>query len=156
MAAALHGKKDVVDLLVSKGADLTLKDDCSRNALHLACEGGNSGIVEDLLPLFDINCRGEEGWTPLMAAALHGKKDVVDLLVSKGADLTLKDDCSRNALHLACEGGNSDIVEDLLPLFDINCRGHEGLTPLMEAARYGKKDVVDLLVSKGADLTLKR
>ncbi|XP_046552197.1 uncharacterized protein LOC124261872 [Haliotis rubra] len=153
MEAALHGKKDVFDLLVSKGADLTLRDDKNNTLLHVASQGGNSPIVEDLLPLFDINCRGQEGWTPLMAAAWYGKKDVFDLLVSKAADLTLKDEKSRNALHLACQGGNSGIVEDLLPLFDINCRGQEGWTPLMAAARYGKKDLFALLVSKGADLT---
>ncbi|XP_046555559.1 serine/threonine-protein phosphatase 6 regulatory ankyrin repeat subunit C-like [Haliotis rubra] len=155
MAAAWCGKQDVFDLLVSKGADLTLRDDCNRNVLHVACDGGNSPIVEDLLPQFDINCRGFVGWTPLIAAAWCGKKDVVDLLVSKGADLTLRDDCNRNVLHLACQGGNSPIVEYLLPQFDINCRGQLGWTPLMTAALNRKKDVVNLLVSKGADLTLR-
>ncbi|XP_046555564.1 uncharacterized protein LOC124264824 [Haliotis rubra] len=142
--AAVCGKKDVVDLLVSKGADLTLRADNNDTLLHLACQGGNIPIVEYLLPLFDINCRGRMGLSPVMTAALYGKKDVFDLIVSKGADLTLRDDNNDTVLHLACQGGNTPIVEYLLSLFDINCRGHMGLSPVMIAAVFGKKDVFDL------------
>ncbi|XP_046559090.1 ankyrin-3-like [Haliotis rubra] len=155
MTSALYGKKDVFDLLMSKGADLTIRNDNNHTILHVACRGGNCPIVEALLPLFDINCRGEVGFTPAMIAALYGKKDVFDLLVSKGADLTIRNDNNDTILHVACRGGNSPIVEDLLPLFDINCRGQVGFTPAMTSALYGKKDVFDQLVSKGADLTIR-
>ncbi|XP_071098473.1 uncharacterized protein [Haliotis cracherodii] len=154
MVAAMFAQKDVVDLLVSKGADLTLTDDHKNTTLHLACQGGNRSIVEYLLPSFDINCRGQYGWTAVMGAALSEKKDTFDLLVSKGADLTLTDDDKDTVLHLACQGGNRSIVEHLLPSFDINCRGQYDRTALMVAAMCAQKDVVDLLVSKGADLTL--
>ncbi|XP_071099039.1 serine/threonine-protein phosphatase 6 regulatory ankyrin repeat subunit B-like [Haliotis cracherodii] len=154
MVAAESANKDVFDLLVSKGADLTLTDDDNDTVLHLACEGGNRSIVEYLLPSFDINCRGQYDRTPLMVAAESANKDVFDLLVSKGADLTLTDDDNDTVLHLACEGGNWSIVEYLLPSFDINCRGLCDRTPLMVAAESANKDVLNLLVSKGADLTL--
>ncbi|XP_048251668.1 uncharacterized protein LOC124112881 isoform X2 [Haliotis rufescens] len=154
MRAALCEKKDTFEMLVSKGADLTLTDDYNNNVLHLACHGGNSFIVDRLLPLFDINCRGREGWTGVMRAALCGKKDTFEMLVSKGADVTLTDDYNNNVLHLACQGGSSFIVDRLLPLFDINCRGQDGLTGVMRAALCGKKDTFEILVSKGADLTL--
>ncbi|XP_046555561.1 ankyrin repeat and protein kinase domain-containing protein 1-like isoform X2 [Haliotis rubra] len=155
MVAGLHGKKDVFDLLVSKGADLTLRTDNNDTVFHLACQGVNSPIVEYLLPLFGINCRGHMGRSPVMIAGLHGKKDVFELLLSKGADLTLRDDNNVTVLHLARQGGNSPIVEYLLPLFDINCRGRIGLSPVMSAALHGKKDIFDLLLSRGADLTLR-
>ncbi|XP_071097808.1 ankyrin repeat domain-containing protein 17-like [Haliotis cracherodii] len=154
LRAALYGKKDTFEMLVSKGADLTLTTDNNNNVLHLACQGGNRSIVERLLPLFDINCRGNEGLTGVMRAAFCGKRDSFEMLMSKGADLTLTDDYNSNVLHLACQGGNRFIVERLLPLFDINCRGREGLTGVMMAALYGKKDTFEMLMSKGADLTL--
>ncbi|XP_048239007.1 uncharacterized protein LOC124117623 [Haliotis rufescens] len=154
MNAAWRGKKDVFDFLVSKGADMTLTDDCNDSILHLACEGGNKPLVEYLLPKTDINKRGNMGWTPVMNAAWRGKKDVFDFLVSKGADMTLTDDCNDSILHLACEGGNKPLVEYLLPKTDINKRGNMGRTPVMNAAWKGKKDVFDFLVSKGADITL--
>ncbi|XP_071098528.1 serine/threonine-protein phosphatase 6 regulatory ankyrin repeat subunit B-like [Haliotis cracherodii] len=152
--SVLHGREDLLKLLVSKGADLTLSDDHNDNVLHLACRGGNRSIVEHLLPLFDINSRGQHGRTAVMRAALYGKKDVVDLLVSKEADITLTDDYNNSVLQLACKGGNRSIVEHLLPLFDINNRGQHGRTAVMRAALFAKMDIFDLLVSKGADLTL--
>ncbi|XP_046568390.1 serine/threonine-protein phosphatase 6 regulatory ankyrin repeat subunit C-like isoform X2 [Haliotis rubra] len=155
MTSALYGKKDVFDMLVSKGADLTIRSDNNHTILHVACRDGKSPIVEALLPLFDINCRGEVGFTPAMTSALYGKKDVFDLLVSKGADLTIRSDNNNTFLHVACRGGKSPIVQDLFPLFDINCRGEVGFTPAMTSALYGQKDVFDLLVSKGADLTIR-
>ncbi|XP_071098491.1 putative ankyrin repeat protein RF_0381 [Haliotis cracherodii] len=154
MVAAECAKKDVVDLLVSKEADLTLTDDDNDTVLHLACGGGNRSIVEYLLPSFDINSRGHYDRTPLMVAAECANKDVFDLLVSKEADLTLTDDDNDTVLHLACEGGNRSIVEYLLPSFDINSRGQYDRTPLMVAAENANKDVFELLVSKEADLTL--
>ncbi|XP_071098527.1 uncharacterized protein [Haliotis cracherodii] len=154
MTAALSGKKDVFDFLVSKGADLTLTDDCNDNILHLSCEGGNKPLVEYLLSKTDINSRGNKGWTPVMNAASKGRKDVFDFLVLKGADITLTDYDNDNILHLACEGGNKALVEYLLPTTDINKRGNKGWTPVMNAAWKGRKDVFDFLVSKGADITL--
>ncbi|XP_048251543.1 serine/threonine-protein phosphatase 6 regulatory ankyrin repeat subunit A-like [Haliotis rufescens] len=153
MNAAVCAKKDVFDLLVSKGADLTFTDENNDTVFHLACQGGNRSIVEHLLPLFDIYCRGQNGWTAVMNAAFCAKKDVFDLLVSKGADLTFTDEKNNTVFHLACQGGNRSIVEHLLPLFDIDCRGQNGWTAVMNAALCAKKDVFDLLVSKGADLT---
>ncbi|XP_046555560.1 ankyrin-2-like isoform X1 [Haliotis rubra] len=149
MVAGLHGKKDVFDLLVSKGADLTLRTDNNDTVFHLACQGVNSPIVEYLLPLFGINCRGHMGRSPVMIAGLHGKKDVFELLLSKGADLTLRDDNNVTVLHLARQGGNSPIVEYLLPLFDINCRGRiDGFTPVMLAAFSGKHSIWELLLKR--------
>ncbi|XP_048251786.1 uncharacterized protein LOC124123099 [Haliotis rufescens] len=154
MTAALGGKKDVFDFLVSKGADITLTDDDNDSILHLACEGGKKALVEYLLPKTDIDIRGYMGWTPLMTAAWCGLKDVFDVLVSKGADITLTDDDNDNILNLACRGGNKALLEYVLQKIHINIRGYMGWTPLMTAAWSGKKDVFDFLVSKGAEMTL--
>ncbi|XP_048251544.1 uncharacterized protein LOC124112878 [Haliotis rufescens] len=148
MIAAACAKKDVYDLLVSKGADLRLPAENNNTVFHLACKGGNRYILEHLLPSFDIDSQGQNGWTAVMNAAFCAKKDVFDLLVSKGADLALKDDRNNTVLPLACQGGNRSIVEHLLPLFDIDSRGQNVWTAVMNAAFFAKKDVFDLLVSR--------
>ncbi|XP_048251364.1 ankyrin repeat domain-containing protein 50-like [Haliotis rufescens] len=153
--AALYGKKDTFEMLMAKGADLTLTDDNNNNVLHLACQGGNRFILERLLPLFDINCRRNEGLTGVMMAVLCGKKDTFEMLVSAGADLTLTDDFNNNVLLLASsKGGNMTIVEDVIDLFDINTRGVHGCTPLLEAASGGHMAVVGFLVSRKADVKM--
>ncbi|XP_046564852.1 serine/threonine-protein phosphatase 6 regulatory ankyrin repeat subunit B-like [Haliotis rubra] len=154
MAAAFKGHKSVFDLLESKGADSTLLDTFGNSLLHLACQGGKVALVEHLVSDSNINLRGSNGWTPLMAAAVKGHKSVFDLLESKGADSTLLDTFGDSLLYFACQGGNMSLVEHLVSDSNINLKSDNGWTPLMAAALYGHKNVFDLLESKGADSTL--
>ncbi|XP_048245810.1 ankyrin repeat domain-containing protein 17-like [Haliotis rufescens] len=160
MMAAERGHYDVYNLFVSEGADLSLTDKYNSDCLMLACLGGNMSIVKHLLSLkiFDINRKG--GFfmkTPVMMAAGRGHYDVYNLLVSEGADLSLTDEDNSDCLMLACEGGNMSIVKHLLSLktFDINRIGGIYMqTPVMMAAARRHYDVLDILVSEGADLSL--
>ncbi|XP_048249108.1 serine/threonine-protein phosphatase 6 regulatory ankyrin repeat subunit B-like [Haliotis rufescens] len=152
MIAAWTGRKDVFDLLVSQKVDIRLIDDDKDSVLHLACQGGNTAIVEHLLTVFDANIQGHNGWTPVMHAARAGQKNVFDLLVSHEADLKLTDDYKDNVLHAACQGGSTAIVEKLLSMFDVNVKGKNGRTPVMHAVVAGQKNVFNMLVSERADL----
>ncbi|XP_071108956.1 ankyrin repeat domain-containing protein 50-like [Haliotis cracherodii] len=158
MTAADKGHKEVVELLVSKGADVSLLDKGHDTLLHLACRGGNVEVVKFVLSLgmLSINSRGWKKMTPVMTAADKGHKEVVELLVSKGADVSLLDKGHGTLLHLACRGGNVEVVKLVLSLdmVSINSRGWQEMTPVMTAADKGHKEVVELLVSKGADVSL--
>ncbi|XP_071116451.1 ankyrin repeat domain-containing protein 50-like [Haliotis cracherodii] len=158
MKAAEEGRRDVVELLVSKGADVSLVDEYGNNTLHHACIGGDIETVKFVLSLnvVDINSRGWGSRTPVMRAALYRHRKVEELLVSKGADVSLVDVVGNNTLHWACRGGDFETVEFVLSLnvVDINSRGVGGRTPVMRAAEEGHRDVVELLVSKGADVSL--
>ncbi|XP_071099027.1 uncharacterized protein [Haliotis cracherodii] len=157
MKASVHGNIDVFHLFLhTVNVNLKLKDDNSNNLLHLACYGGNLSIVELLLPKFDINSRGNNCWTPVMCAADKGMEGVFKLLVSKGADLRLRDDKNNSVLHLACFGGNISIVKDLLarPGTDINCLGSHGRTAIMITALAAEPALFQLLLSKKANITL--
>ncbi|XP_048248970.1 serine/threonine-protein phosphatase 6 regulatory ankyrin repeat subunit B-like isoform X2 [Haliotis rufescens] len=154
MMAAFKGHQSVFDLLVSKTADLTLVDNDGNSLLHLACYGGNTAIVQYLVSPSKVNTRGQYGRTPVMMAAFKGHQSVFDLLVSKDADLTLVDKDGDSLLHIACNGGNTAIVQHLLSPSNVNTRGQNGNTPVMMAAFNGYQSVFDLLVSKDADLTL--
>ncbi|XP_048252493.1 serine/threonine-protein phosphatase 6 regulatory ankyrin repeat subunit A-like isoform X3 [Haliotis rufescens] len=152
MYAAANGEKNVFDLLVSKRADLSLKDDYNNSVCNLACAGGNMSIVEYLLPKYEINSRGDHGRTAIMNAAWSGQSHIFKLLVSQDVDLKLTDDNNDTVLHFACEGGDAAIVEHLLTRVDLNTRGRNAWTPVMVAARFGKLDPFNLLVSKQVDL----
>ncbi|XP_071082120.1 uncharacterized protein [Haliotis cracherodii] len=154
MITAVCGHQSVFDLLVSKQADMTLVDNNGNSSLHFACQGGNKAIVQHLVSPSNINTRGQNGYTPIMMAALKGHQSVFDLLVSKQADLTLVNNHGDSLLHVACQGGNRAIVQYLVSPSNINTRGQNGYTPIMMAALKGHQSVFDLLVSKQADLTL--
>ncbi|XP_046329919.1 ankyrin repeat and KH domain-containing protein 1-like [Haliotis rufescens] len=158
MLAALNGLGEVFDLLVSKGADLTSVTALQENILHLACDGLNVEMVKYILTqniVDDINSREWLGKTPLMNAAERENKEAFDLLVQKGANLTLVDNHDNNILHFASKGGNLDIVEYILAqnIVDINSREKYGRTAVMKAASTGKRNVFHFLVTKGANLS---
>ena len=56
-------------------------------------------------------------------------------------------------IHKACENGNIKAVKRFLANgTDVNVKNDDGLTPLMEAAGWGEKEIAELLIAEGADV----
>ncbi|XP_067659832.1 uncharacterized protein [Haliotis asinina] len=121
--------------------------------LHDACREGKLEEVKRILDTgrADVNSRDGAGRTPVMWAALRGHRDVVELLVSRGADVSLVDDEADNILHWACRGGDRTTVEFVLSLdaVDVNARNNDGHTAADVARFCGHRQLSDLLVSRG-------
>jgi ankyrin repeat protein len=98
-----------------------------------------------------VNARGQDGWTPLMYAALYGEVESVRLLLDRGAAVNAKNDAGGTALMYAAD----DLAKTKLLLergADPNLRSGEGRTALLIAvANTGSYPVVKLLLEKGAD-----
>src|SRR2546425_1788765 len=71
LTAVYHRQKEIVNLLVARGATMTLFD---------ACAAGEVERVERLLESADasINSYSSDGWTPLHLAAYFGHAKVVE------------------------------------------------------------------------------
>ncbi|XP_046553272.1 ankyrin repeat domain-containing protein 50-like [Haliotis rubra] len=156
MWAAIGGHREVVELLVSKGANVSLVDKYDINILHSACIGGHVEVVKYVLSqnMLDINGRVRCERTPVLLAAENGKKDMVEFLVGKGANLKTLDGKDNNILHCACRGGDIELVKYILSLDMYNIDTEQsGLSAVMIAAKWGHKEVVELLVQLGASLS---
>lgn len=155
MTAAVSGCRELLILLLQKGADTSLKDDRGNTAFHWACTVGDVEVVQHFLSMgnVDIDGPGQDAWTPVMMAAGKGHRGVFSLLVRKGCDLTL-DAGGTNILHAACIGGDEEIVEYVLlqDIVDVNKREKTGRSPVMMAAEKGHRKVFEVLWSKGIDL----
>ncbi|XP_046582740.1 ankyrin repeat and KH domain-containing protein 1-like isoform X2 [Haliotis rubra] len=126
--------------------------------LYSASKDGDLETVKRILAAghVDINTRGFYSLTPVMEAAYRGHSDVVEFLVGRGADVSLVNSDGNNVLHLACGGGDLETVKLIVSrkLVDVNSRGWNSMTPVMRAARWGRSDVVEFLVGRGADVSL--
>ncbi|XP_046347809.2 ankyrin repeat domain-containing protein 49-like [Haliotis rufescens] len=102
--------------------------------------------------LADVNCRAGNGKTPVILAAYGGHREVVELLMSKGANVSLVDSVGNNLLHNACLGGDMKTVEFVLALNVVDIDARNGLWQrAVDLARFWRYPlVVDLLISRGA------
>jgi cytohesin len=109
------GHRDVVEVLLAKGADVNTGNWDGSTPLHRAAMHGRKDIAELLLVKgADLNAKKKsDGWTPLIEAAFHGRRDVVELLLAKGADPNGMDNRGRAALQLAIAHMNPDVAEVL-------------------------------------------
>lgn len=155
-AAAEQGWADVVKLLIRAGASVNARDEPGRRTpLQAAilqgssCYGddavffshhkrerrpGHDQVVSALLAAGPgLEMRTHAGETALLAAVSMGCLDIVEKLISAGADV--------NQPH-SSPGGAQSV-------------GEEGQTPLIAAAVYGDESIARALLAAGADVTKK-
>ena len=105
----------------------------------------------------ELDRKGPDGLTPLMAAAGRGQLAVVRALIEAGADIHVRDDrAGASALHKACQGGSVEVAAALLKAGAgvnerVTATGH---SPLVEAAWFAWPEVVGLLLDHDAILDL--
>lgn len=95
-------------------------------------------------------------FTPLMRACKEGRLDIVDELLTLGADIAVTNADGCNALWLACYNGNPAIIQRLIDAgIDIDLQNGNGATCLMYVASNSKPEIVRLLLENGADAALR-
>jgi ankyrin repeat protein len=130
-----------------------------RNAkLFRACQAGDLKRVVSLITgsLFrkglPVDSRDENLDTPLIVAACCGHKDIVDYLLTKGADVNRQDGLGRSALHGALRYGKDDVALRLLDAgADVSLRQNDNQS-VLDSALSGKCSaaVARRLLDKGA------
>ena len=138
----------LLERLISKGADVRLRDPSGRTALHFACARGTKDVADVLIRGgAEVNAKDKDGATPLFYAALGGHGDVIELLIGKGADVDLAAQVGRTPLAMASRRGMTEVVNIL--------RKHGARETLHGAAASGDKEEVERLIEQGADLNAK-
>jgi len=150
MLAVYKNYKDIVKLLLNKGANPNIQDRVGNTALMFAVNKGYKDIVKLLLNKgADPNLQTEYGNTALIWATKRTNKDIVKLLLNKNADINIQNKLGSTALILATKKNNKDIVELLLNKnADINIQNNYGNTALRLAKSKGYTDIVKLIKAK--------
>jgi ankyrin repeat protein len=158
IAAASRGHREVVDALLKGGADVNVKDKGEYTALFRALENNHEEVGDVLLGQhsLDLNARGWHGVTALIAYVWRDRKDAVQKLLDRGADVNLQDADGDTAVHGAAQSGNVDILQMLLTKgANPNAKNKVGGTPLMWAAVFGHEETARALLDRGADASQK-
>ena len=97
LVAAQYNHSEVAKLLIQVGADVTVVNDSGATALLYCCLEGQTELVDLLLSkdavveppparVYNSQCESHIRLTPLLAAAINGRTQIVSLLLEAGAD----------------------------------------------------------------------
>jgi ankyrin repeat protein len=113
--------------------------------------GDEDAVISLLARKVDVNGSDDFGRTALHWAAENGQKNIVALLLTNKADVSIKDRLSSSTpLSRAAQNGHLEIVELLLAYkSDVNALDKGGQTPLGRAMEYHHAAVVALLRKAG-------
>ncbi len=106
--------------LLKLGADPVLRDNQLETPLYVAARKGDVRAVDILLDHKKVRetineyKTYQEGYTPLMAAALHNHPQIIEKLYALGGDVNAQDNQNRHSLFIAAEAGQLDAVRTLL------------------------------------------
>ena len=136
----------IINFLLSRGADANVCDENGISPLHLAAADGNLEIASILLNArANINQIDYDRFSPLHMSAQYNYVDLVQLLIERGADPYLEDIEGITALHLAMYNNNIDVVRILLNVMDRDFV--ESNIGLHSAAHSGNNEIVKLFLS---------
>ncbi len=152
-AASIDNLHDVQRLIQNRVIDPKALDARGDTLLIAAIRNDAARVTDYLIGTssIDVDATNVSSETAMMIAAYRNKKDVVDQLIARGAEVNRT---GWTALHYAASVDARDIVGLLLEhAAYIDAESPNKTTPLMMAARGGYEALCHQLIEAGADPT---
>ncbi|MHC4662290.1 MAG: ankyrin repeat domain-containing protein [Planctomycetota bacterium] len=150
--AAENGFINALRLMISKGADVNVKDIHGDAPLHYAARHGqNTAAVLLVSKGAKVDARNNFGSTPLHWASYEGYINIAALFLEKGADVNAKASNGFSSLYWAILQDQENTSLFLIERgANVNQKVNSGLSPLHVAAKSGEREIVLRLIEKGA------
>lgn len=152
-----------INLLLSMDSNSQDKSKLEEEFIEAAKQGDIKKVKEIIDLGININCISKDynsknhNYTALNRAACWNKVDVVNLLISSGADINFKCSIGKTPLMDAVTGNAKDTLKLLINAgADLNAQDYCGQTALVEAARWSALDlnIMKILLDAGAKINL--
>jgi ankyrin repeat protein len=155
-ACVKQGNIKLVELLLTKQADVNHRNDRDQSPLHMAVALGDLAIVETLVKNgANVDDQDAELLMSPLHLACHGHfADIRCFLVDEGkANVDATDSAVRTALHICCaENDGAGVVHLLANGASPSSGDEDGNTPLHVACCANHHEAIAPLLERGADL----
>ena len=154
------GNLTSVKELLSRKADLFVKDSAGHNALHFAVLYSRKAIIQAILEVPDseelASDLNTKGYSPIHIGLKLAQRDIVSMLTMSVQlqPKNVKDPHGNSYIHLAASNGDWNILSSFLELRNahklLNEANKYGGTPLHYASKNGHVHCVEILLNSGA------
>jgi len=143
--------REIVDLLIDRGAVLPDDEDILRRVLYVTTANGLDRIFQ--MAVEKCEKQNIDWWqgVSMHAGARGGSTVITESLIAKGISIKEKNRYGIEPLHIAAENGRTELVELFLSKgAEIDSPSLTGKTALHFAQENGHQDLAALLIRKGA------
>lgn len=156
--AALQGNEEWVKFLIDQKFNVDNLCEGKETSLH-SCIRARRNCVSCVKILLkakaNINALNVWGRSPLMEAIVQFKFNIVDYLLSEGADVNLGDNQKTTPLHVCASYGNLECLKTMLAKgANQNAQDERGRTSLYFAINGNHDEVVHFLIKNGCNVNL--
>ncbi|CAG5895906.1 unnamed protein product [Menidia menidia] len=157
---------EALSMLIKHGAKLCQQNKLGHFAMHAAAFAGAKKAMEVVLKAGEehghatvshINYLDKSKSSPLHLAVRGGNIETIRLCIETGAKIDQQQNDRSTPLHLACTQGATEVVKLMLSTVDqvedvVNLTDGACQTPLHRATIFDHVELVEYLISLGADL----
>ncbi|MBP5426647.1 MAG: ankyrin repeat domain-containing protein [Clostridiales bacterium] len=168
MYAIESGNENMFWYLIDNDADVSEVDGNEKTALMYAARAGKLSMVKYLTKILDLNQIDKCGRTEIMYAAMSKNVEVIQYLLDRGARVDIVDNDGYTFFTYLADVDLEDIAYNegelektiVKKVWDVNVevlnkQDIYGKTALIHAVESGNKFMVNLLLSKNVDISLR-
>lgn len=149
-----------IKLILKLSPDVSVRDANGLSLMHKAAQNGSEEVMEALIlhsPLeMRANLKDDKGLTPMYYALYNNHVNAASFLEHHHAKLDFINEAEKELLNYASANGWVDVTKFLCEKgADVHHTGKNGLTPMLDAIKNDRSEIVGVLKSHGADLNFK-